>query len=338
MLVKLPIDDPVWSAFVEAHPRRMPFHEPAWARMIGECYRFPVFALALVDGQPHARRVVAGVPVVEIVRPLRARRWSSLPYTDLVGPLSEPADEPRLRDELDRARVDAAVETFEIGGRLAGSQHTERYVAHVLDLDPDPERVSRGFKPAIRRNVRAAEEHGLTVRWTDRRDDLVDGYFRLQLLTRRRLGLPAQPKRFFEHVWESVVKSDLGRLLLVEKDGTSIAGGFFLRANGTVVYKYGAYDPQFLVLRPNDLLFAHAIRSACLDGDRTFHFGRSDRDAEGLRRFKLGWGAVEEPLVESVLGAPRAARQPPRLAQEVIRRSPLFVAQAAGELLYRYAA
>ena len=338
MLVKLPIDDPVWSSFVEAHPRRTPFHEPAWARMIGECYRFPVFALALVDGQPHARRVVAGVPVVEIVRPLRARRWSSLPYTDFVAPLSDPADELLLREMLNRARADAGVETFDIGGPLVGSRQTERYVGHVLTLESDPEPVARRFKAAVRRNVRAAEEHGLTVRWTDREDDLVEVYYGLQLLTRRRLGLPAQPRRFFEHVWEAVVKSGLGRLLLVEKTGTSIAGGLFLRANGVVVYKYGAYDPRFLALRPNDLLFAEAIRSACLDGDRIFHFGRSDKDAVGLRRFKLGWGAVEAPLVESTLGASRTTRQPPQLAQQVIRRSPLFVSRAAGELLYRYAA
>jgi CelD/BcsL family acetyltransferase involved in cellulose biosynthesis len=129
---------------------------------------------------------------------------------------------------------------------------------------------------------------------------------------------------------------------VVEADGRAVAAALFLAGNGTVIYKFGASDEAAWSLRPNHLLFWHAIRAACEDGYGTFDFGRTDAGHDSLATFKRSWGAEEEPLAYSILG-----RAPPaeaghgtaeRVLGLVIRHTPPLVCRAAGELLYRFVA
>jgi CelD/BcsL family acetyltransferase involved in cellulose biosynthesis len=115
----------------------------------------------------------------------------------------------------------------------------------------------------------------------------------------------------------------------------------FLAWNRTLIYKYSASLPEYLKLRPNNLLLWHAMRWGCENGFHTFDFGRSDADNHGLRKFKSGWGALERPLAYTTVADHPVARGSGRLlhlAGPVIRRSPPWVCRAAGELLYKYAA
>jgi hypothetical protein len=84
------------------------------------------------------------------------------------------------------------------------------------------------------------------------------------------------------------------------------------------------------------------MRSACQEGYRWFDFGRTDLSDTGLRDFKAGWAAEEEPLVYSLLAkrapAKKGSGHALAMARAVLRRSPAWVCRASGELLYRYAA
>jgi len=184
---------------------------------------------------------------------------------------------------------------------------------------------------------------GLTVRLGDRPEDLVETFYRLHLKTRRRQGVPIQPRRFFHLLWRHAIATGLGSVLVVEAAGTPIAAAVFLQANGTVIYKFGASDEDAWSLRPNHLLFWHAIRSACESGAKRFDWGRTDLDNEGLRSFKRSWGAEEIPLEYcSMLPRSGAAGAQHGLSGRVlgamIRRSPETVGRLVGEALYRFVA
>jgi lipid II:glycine glycyltransferase (peptidoglycan interpeptide bridge formation enzyme) len=215
-------------------------------------------------------------------------------------------------------------------------------VRHVLPLSPDPEALLRGISSMHRRNIRRAGERGVEVQRGG--PEQLETFYRLHLLTRRRLGVPVQPSRFFALLGERVLDRGLGFVLTARVDGQPAAAAVFLEWNGTLVYKYGASDPRFWDARANNLLFWTAIRDAALRGCHTLDFGRSDLADDGLRRFKAGWGAREEPLHYTVFGGsnpqqdePAGGRASAMLAQ-VIRRSPLWVCRMLGETLYRYAA
>jgi CelD/BcsL family acetyltransferase involved in cellulose biosynthesis len=296
------VTDSRWADFVATHPAATPFHHPDWTRLIAGCYGFRAFALAISDVTGAIR---AGLPAVEVRHLRSGLKWVSLPYTDYCPPLvSQRQEEEQLVAALQQASCAAGVRRVEIRAPIAGgSALGPTALRHVLALDRDPAEVYAGFhRSQVQRNIRRAEREGLTVRRATRASDLVDTFYRLHLQTRRRQGVPVQPRRFFRLLWDTTITTGLGSVLIVETSAQPIAAAVFLAWNETVIYKFGASDASNWSLRPNHLLFWHAIRAACEQGCRWFDFGRTDIGQEGLRNFKLSWGAAEEPLVYRALG------------------------------------
>jgi CelD/BcsL family acetyltransferase involved in cellulose biosynthesis len=330
--VELELGDPRWQSFLSSQQDAGPFHHPAWAALLAECYGFRPFAFATADA---AGTIVAGVPMLDVRRRLREPRRLSLPFTDACPPLAASED---ARTQL-AARL-AVAGRLELHAPLAGTGLVARLrgVTHVLGLDADAESLRRRFHSQMRRNVKRAERGRTTIRAGETRSDLVDVFYDLHLRTRRRQGVPVQPRRFFRLLWDEMIEPGRGTLLLAYSGRTAIAGAVFLGWNGNVTYKFGASDPLYWDLRPNNLIFWTAIRDACARGDRRLDFGRTDLDNTGLRAFKSGWGAQEEPLYYTFAGtAPRTETRSSALAG-LIRRSPVWFCRAVGEAAYRYAA
>lgn len=296
-------------------PGLLPFHLPAWSSLLAECYGFRPF-------------VCGGLPVLEISR----RRWSSLPFTDLCPPLGDPAQTVRaLEAARGSVRVDVRAPLPGVPGVAVGWRH-------VLALHDDVE--SSFHHSQVRRNVKRAEREGVHVRVATRESDVTETYYALHVRTRRRLGAPVQRRRYFALLWRHMLAAGHGYALIAEHEGRPAAAAIFLTAGRTTVYKYGASDERLWSVRPNHLLFREAIRHACADGHAAFDFGRTDFDDQGLREFKLGWGACEEELVYSSLGGAPAAQRGRRaaaLARRTLQTAPPWVCRAAG-LLYGHAA
>jgi CelD/BcsL family acetyltransferase involved in cellulose biosynthesis len=137
---------------------------------------------------------------------------------------------------------------------------------------------------------------------------------------------------------ERLFEEDLGFVLLVRAGRRDAAAAVFLTSHGVLTYKYGASDPRALAARPNNLLFMEAIRWGCRNGFRRLDLGRTHWGQEGLRAFKLAWGAEERELRYAYVGqvAASKARIGGPLAT-LIRRSPPVASRLIGEVLYRHA-
>jgi CelD/BcsL family acetyltransferase involved in cellulose biosynthesis len=341
-LVELGPEDSRWLRFAEAAPEATPFHHPAWLQALTATYRYGSTVVARLDD---AGQVTAGVPLLRVMRPLAGAVYISLPFTDQVSPLSHAdASMVALAGALEGWRQGKGRPGVELRSSLPHSESVARVdagVGHLLTLGPEVGDMRR-LKPAVARHVRAAQRGGVQVRFSRSSEDLAT-FYRLHLETRRRLGVPVQPRRFFEAVWLHVVQPGLGFIALAESaTGEPLAVALFLAHNKTIVYKYGASDASHWDLKPNHLLFWRVIEWGCEQGFGVLDFGRSDLESSGLRQFKSSWGAVESPLEYSRLGqAGGAGAGGGRLASAlhvVIRRSPPLVCRAVGELLYRYAA
>jgi Acetyltransferase (GNAT) domain len=70
----------------------------------------------------------------------------------------------------------------------------------------------------------------------------------------------------------------------------------FFHTKTKAVYKFGASDEKHQDLRGNNLLMWNAIRFLAQNGIEALHFGRTSHENQGLRRFKRGWGTVEETI------------------------------------------
>lgn len=337
----LEVTDPRWADFVARQPAATAFHHPDWATLIARSYGFRAFAVATSDT---TGKIQAGLPMIEVRHLRREPKWVSLPFTDYCPPLlSAPEEEAALSTALQEASQAAGVRRVEVRAPLLGTAPVGTAFRHVVALDGDPDQVFARFRRTVRQQIRQAENNGLTVRQAAGPEDLLGTFYRLHLRTRRRIGVPIQPRRFFRMLWDSVISTGLGMVFVAEANGQPVAAQVCLAWNGTMIGKFSASDDKAWSLRPNDLIIWHSIKTAFELDCRWLDMGRTDAGNEGLRAFKRSWAAVEEPLVYGTLGAapePAAANDgmAGQLLASVIRHSPLVVCRAAGETLYRYAA
>jgi CelD/BcsL family acetyltransferase involved in cellulose biosynthesis len=335
-LAPLELTDSRWRYFVDRHPQSGPFHHPAWAQMVADCYQMRPFALVQFDG---AARVCAGAPVVEVGR--RRKRWVSLPFTDYCPPLAEDdAAAFAWAEALETVRVEHDLAAIELRADAERGYPVAAGYRHVLELADDPEQVLAILHDSTARNIRKATRVGLEVTHASAERELSEEFYRLHLMVRRRHGVPIQPRRFFVMFWERVVELGLAEVLIVRSGGAPIAGVVVMSWNRHAVYKFGAADPAYARQRPSNLALWEAISRCCIAGDRTFDFGRTDEDDDGLRTFKKRFGGAELPLTYTAIGDPPGGRAGLASAAlgPVLRHSPAWVTRAAGELLYKYAA
>jgi CelD/BcsL family acetyltransferase involved in cellulose biosynthesis len=349
-------DDPGWLGFIASQPQATVFHHPAWSRVLAEAYGFRplVLAQSAADGS-----VEAGLPLLELRRSLRGPRFASLPFTDYCPPLvpsgSPPAGDGRgeglehLTAGLLAWQEAASVREVAVHAPLpatAGIEAATRAVRHVLDLDGSAAELEARMKGTqVLRAIKKARRAGLRATLGRSHQD-ARAFYGLHVLTRHRQGVPVQPRRFMDLLWKHVIDKQLGFIVLVYLERQPVAGALYLSWNRNLIYKFGASDPRYWELRPNNLVMWTAIEWACEQGYRTLDFGRTDLDNQGLRDFKSRWGAAELPLTYSYLGAaahPSAAVAARRArlrklaldaAGRVIRTSPPIVCRASGALLY----
>ncbi len=333
-----PISDPAWLALVEDSPSATVFHHPLWLQLLSSQYGYALHACCVET----ENEIEAGIPIARIESRLTGRRLVSLPFSDICPPVLGDGAESSATAALGEALAEERQQTgldLTVHGSLPGAPQAfvqPRFFRHLLPLTGDLAEVESGYsKSQVKRGIKKARREGLSV---ERRTDpaALDAFYALHLRTRRKLGVPTQPKRFIRR-FEELFEAELGFVELVLDGGRPIAAAVFLTYNGTLTYKYGASDERELGKRPNNLLFAEAIRWACEAGLHTLDFGRTDCDNEGLRAFKRSWGAREEELAYTYF-ADREPSQEPRLRDRVmsgtIRHSPPALSRLVGETLY----
>ena len=75
-----------------------------------------------------------------------------------------------------------------------------------------------------------------------------------------------------------------------------IAASVYFQMGARAIYKYGASDEAFQQLRGANVVMWEALKWHARQGAKTLHLGRTSLGNEGLRRFKLGWGAEEQKI------------------------------------------
>lgn len=335
----LPITDVRWMEFITNNPQANIFHHPAWSQLLAECYKFYPRLCIVCD--PNGN-ILAGLPVIKIQNWMTGRKWVSLPFTDHCQPLYEDSSVLfRLMDGLLNHAQAQGIRNVEFRGEFlhySNIRQFKQYALHTLRLEDDFAKVSYRIHTMHQRNAKTAINRGIRVVWGKSTED-IQAFYQLHLESRRRLGVPVQPQKFFHLLGKFLFSSDLGSILFAYKDEKIIAALLLLKYGQTLTYKYGASNKATLNLRPNDLLFWTAIQWGCENGFKLFDMGRTDLDNQGLCRFKKGWGADEKPLNYFTISQTLEQQVPGKIlkiAKTIIQRSPTWVCQFTGELFYKY--
>jgi lipid II:glycine glycyltransferase (peptidoglycan interpeptide bridge formation enzyme) len=220
----------------------------------------------------------------------------------------------------------------------AAFQMARTFYWHRLDLRRPLDSLFRSFhRDSVQRKIRRAQREGLTYE-VGRSESLLDALCGLLRLTRRRHGIPPQPREWFSNLVDGL--EDNVSIRIASHRGQPVAGILTVKHGAQMVYKYGGSDPRRHNLGGMALLFWNAIQDAQRTGAAEFDFGRTDCDNSGLITFKERWGAQRSILTYWRSPAPSASPSTDgwamQLARQVSGRLPNGVLTLAGRLLYRH--
>jgi CelD/BcsL family acetyltransferase involved in cellulose biosynthesis len=333
-----PSNDPEWISFVRDCVDAQIFHHPQWLKLLHAQYGFRTLAACTVqDGH-----IAAGAPICEIRSPLRPLRWTCLPFSDRCGPLGRsPQDVISLMRLLVSAadRAGASLEVRDVVPAGAGMRTQVDHFHHQTRLEGLEGDLFARLHPDVRRSIRKARSNGLTA--TIRCDEeAIDRFYALHLLTRRRQGIPIQPRRYFTLFRQHILDEGLGFVTLVEHGADTLSAGVFCLFGNTVLYKYGASDPSASRAFATYLMCWTAITHARDCGIQVFDFGKTSVSNQGLRFFKQKWASDETQLTCSYSPSLPSGRTSgfilSKVLQPLIRNSPTTVCRVAGEILYKH--
>jgi len=332
-------DDERWTAYLSANQLANIFHHPAWSFLLAECYSYKPFVLATFNSQGNIR---AAIPFIMIKSLFCKECIVSLPFTDHCSPLyTDFSSLQYLTNHLVSLVREGKISRIDLRSdypTLPGMYRHSNYVLHRIKLAPDESEISSRIKPKHFRQVRVSEQRGVRIeRGYD--TNFIRQFYHLHVLTRRRKGLPVQPRRFFDLLVQHITQQGLGFILLAYKDQECIAGAVFLNWNKTLIYTYSASIEKARQLLAMDLLLWTAIQWGCKNGYDWMDMGRTDSKDEGLKYFKRRWGA-EEILLNYYLVSKDVRILTTgsliKIMQPIIKKSQPWVCRSVGEISYRF--
>ncbi len=333
-----PLRDPRWNDLVERHPKASVFHSVEWLRALDREYGYE--PIAICTSRPDGR-LTAGLPLCRVKSWLTGARLVSLPFSDHCEPLTETNDQlqailQQLKTTVEKEKWDY----FEVRPALPeaiehiGFRPTSSYLLHALDLSRSRDEIFRSLhKDCVQRKIRRAERESLEYE-SGNSEELLLKFYRLLLMTRRRHGLPPQPKSWFRQLSRSF--GNKLQFRVASQKSQPLAAIMTLKHGKTVTYKYGSSDSRWNKLGGTALLFWRTIEEAKAEGMMQFELGRSDPSNQGLIDFKDHWGTERSSMsywrysLRSDLGN-RARKS---LPQNLIEIAPDWALRILGNLLY----
>ena len=341
-----PRTDRRWKIFIENHSNAGIFHTDTWLEALHRTYGYePVVYTTAPPGQ----ELENGIPFCKVRSYLTGRRLVSLPFSDHCQPLVKNGEE--FHDLLTAVKDDARIDKCEyvelkplipLPPKVITTTElilSHDAVIHRLDLVRDLDAIFRGFhKDCVRRKIARSEREGLRYE-EGRSGDLLQKFYRLLLVTRRRHKLPPQPLLWFRNLI-ACLGENLKIRVASSKDGTPVASIVTLSCKKVVTYKYGCSDPRFNSLGGTALLMWRTIQDAISAGAAELDLGRSDYDTPGLIAFKDHWGAARYGITyyRNPAAAIRTNGFAVKTARRLITSVPDSLFTTLGGLLYRHVA
>jgi hypothetical protein len=333
-----PIDYPNWNRQVSKLEGATIFHTANWALVLAESYGYrPRYFTAI-----KMHRIIACIPVMQIDSVITGRRGVCLPFTDFCRPIGDENWIPELWNALVGKSQKEKWKHIELRGECTIVQSANMppaYKEHSISLDTNESDLMKRLRQSTRRNITKAIRHKVIIH-SSQNSKAIEDFYRLNCLTRKRHGLPPQPRSFYCKIKDHMFSSDMGFILTAVCNGTTVASALFFQFNGTVFYKYAASDILFQQTRANNLLVWRAIERSLAKGFKLFHFGLTAAGNSGLLQFKRGWGAVEKDLnfFRYIVKEQRFIKKRELLKTSYIffKKMPMPLLRLSGEVMYRH--
>ncbi len=329
-----------WDQLVLASNCYSFFHSSMWHQVLTESYHYIPRYMCQIKG----KKFVFLLPLIEVSSPITGRRGVSLPFTDFCDPIID--DNVPINSILN--------DIIELGKRskwrylelrtgkfsIPDNNKSTYFYRHNLNLTEDESGIFSCFSDNTQRNIKKAIREDLTIDISDTYES-VKRYYYLHCLTRKRHGIPPQPLFFFRKIHQNIISKGYGFTILARHQQKIIGGAIYFHFGKKAIYKFGASDIRYKKYRSNNLIMWEAIKWYAKNKYVNFDFGRTESINDGLRRFKLGWGAQEDvvnyykyDLKNNCYQNEKEIMHPP--VKFLIKKMPIILSRMTGRLIYKH--
>jgi hypothetical protein len=325
-----------WIKFAAQIPDATLYHSRPWVELLRAAHGIKILVATL----EYRSGPVAGCLFARPTRPF-ARRLISLPDSEHCGPLAkdEEARNAFLSALASHPRARAG---FEIHGAPTPPtpwETVDTFAQWTVEMQRPLEKLHQALDRDVRRNMRHAVEAGIAV---ERGDSLayLRRFYRLHLDTRRRLGVPPRPFRYFKLLHQIFSRAGALSVWIARLRDNDLAGLVMLQDGDALYAKMNARSID-CPNGANHLMFVSAM-DAFAGRVRRWDLGRVDVRNRGLRDFKKRLGATSTPLPYAYF--PRAPRNissevlsgPTQILSQAWRRLPLWTTRVLGTVVYGF--
>jgi hypothetical protein len=327
---------PQWRAALKQLSGATFYHCEPWIEALRDAY-----PIKLEVGSLHRDGELRAAAVFARSKGILSSRLVALPFSDCGEPLA--IDDEARAEFLSALIASNPGTSIEIRGSAGPEpwKNVDCFGHWTLDLKRPLRELNAGFSRNVRSGIkRALKDNVVLDRGTSAA--YLARFFDLQLRSRRRLGIPPQPFKFFATVHEKFSSGGDCEVWFATLDGADQAGLVVLRNGEQLCCKWSARGenghPGANHLLVASMLEEYAGKASSID------FGRCDTRNQGLVRSKSELGCVSRPLPYAFFPtAPGGISSevltgPAKILSSVWKRLPLPVTRVLGEALYRYLA
>lgn len=214
---------------------------------------------------------------------------------------------------------------------LPGEMSRRPRVEYVIDLDA-PDALQR-MSTNCRRNINRARRAGLAVRRT-REPNAAEAHLDAMASSMRRRrdrGEDAADPENLRFI-AALLGAGAAEIFQVVDGATVLSSVLVIRSNASAYYHSAGTFPQGMSNGAAALLISEVATILRHERIHTFNLGGADEGADGLRRFKSGFGAREVVLEAAVVSLASPLKRRAVSALRLLRARPsLFVAAVAGK-------
>ena len=281
-----------WDEFVSSHSDLI-FHTSLWWKVLKEGYGCQMrYLVAEEEGE-----WLLALPGMMVGNRFFKVFYSLIPYGGFIG---ERERIPQFLDLLNHWAKKEKIQRIQIVDpnikereELPDFNCVESY-RHLLELrDKSTDQIWKNYRDNLKRNIKTALKSNLCFEKIKLREE-VDQFYKLYLDSmKRNKTLAKYPVQLFLKIYDHLVPT-FSDIFFVKYHSQPIAGMVVIYSEETAHYFHGGSTTEYLHLRPNDILFHNAIKSAKEKEKSYFDFMGSSKKMHSLIQFKEKWGAEKK--------------------------------------------
>jgi hypothetical protein len=343
-----PCKDERWDRFVEDHPFGWVCHLSGWKKVLENSFpHMKGYYLALIDENG---RIQAGLPIYEVRSLLLGNRLVSIPFTTISDPLVKNEEELLILLDCTK-KLSLGLKICNVEIRSLQSDHLFQNISlhreclfksHSLFLNNSLNDIFKSFHPScVRRVILKAEKFQLEKREVKTFNELEE-FYKLYVITRKRLGLPPQPYKFFLNLLKYFGLSNYINFSLAHSNGKAIGAIMLFKFKNRVSWDAIGVEDNYKKIGVTHYLLWKSIEEAYYDKKEIFDFGRTSVNNIGLMIFKNRWGTKVSDLSSYYFNDKidncfiKKEKLTRNLIQQICRISPTPILKSIGNLCYKH--